>query len=91
MLFNKINMVSEIVDTNFLVTRKYFKIPRRITSEANGHTYGSCRSVLIEFIIAQVIGIEWKRCNYINSVFEVNLKTCFSINELGGYQETLGE
>ena len=56
-------MVLETVTTIFLVTRKYFKSPRRLTSESNEHTYGGWRSVIIEFNIAQVIGIEKKRLN----------------------------
>ena len=50
-------MVLETVDTIFIVTRKYVKTPRRLTSESNEHTYGSWRSVLREFNIAQAIVI----------------------------------
>ena len=39
MLFNTISMVLETVATIFLVTRKDVKTPRRLTSEANEHTY----------------------------------------------------
>ena len=66
--------------TIFIVTRKDFKTPRRLTSEAHENTYGSRRSVPREFIISKEIGIEEKHRNYVNSVFEVNLKTCRSIN-----------
>ena len=63
MIFNKRYMILETVATIFLVTRKYVKIPQRLTSDANEHTYGGWRSVLREFNIAQVIGIEKKRLN----------------------------
>ena len=75
MLFNTISMVLETVATIFLVTREDVKTPRRLTSEANEHTYGSWRIVIREFSIDQVIGIEEKRRNYVNSVFEGNIKT----------------
>ena len=80
-------MVLETVDTIFLVTIKYVKTPRHLTSEANKHTYGGRKSILREFNITQVIGIEEKRLNYVNSVFEGNLKTFHSRNEFRGYQE----
>ena len=73
MIFNKRYMILETVATIFLVTRKDVKISQRLTSDANEHTYGGWRSVLREFNIAQVIGIEDKRLNYFNSVFERNL------------------
>ena len=66
--------------TIFLVTRKDVKSPRRLISESNEHTYGVWRSVIIEFNISKVIGIEDNRLNYVNKVFEVNLKTCRSRN-----------
>ena len=73
MIFNKRYMILETVATIFLVTRKDVKTPQRLTSDANEHTYGCWRSVLREFNIAQVIGIEDKCLNYFNSVFERNL------------------
>ena len=66
MIFNKIYTVLEIVATIFLVARKEVKTPQRLTSEANKHTYGGWRGVLREFNIAQVIGIEDTRLNYVN-------------------------
>ena len=51
-------MVLETVADIFLVTRKDVKTPRRLTSEANEHTYGGWRSVIREFNISHVIGIE---------------------------------
>ena len=66
--------------TIFLVTRKDVKSPRRLISESNEHTYGVWRSVIIEFNISKVIGIEDNRLNYVNKVFEGNLKTCRSRN-----------
>ena len=66
--------------TIFLVTRKDVKSPRRLISESNEHTYGVWRSVIIEFNISKVIGIEDNRLNYVNKVFEGDLKTCRSRN-----------
>ena len=77
--------------TIFLVTRKDVKSPRRLISESNEHTYGVWRSVNREFNIAQAIGIEEERCNYVNSMFGGSLKTCFSRNEFRGYLKQIGE
>ena len=38
-----------------------------------------------------MIGIEEKSLNYVNSVFEVNIKTCHSRNEFRRCKETFGE
>ena len=73
--FNKINMLLETVANIYLFTSKYVKTSRRLTSEANEHTYGSWRIVIREFSIYQVIGIEEKPRNYVKSVFEGDLKT----------------
>eukprot|EP00957_Ditylum_brightwellii_P112938 8611842-Ditylum_brightwellii.AAC.1 len=70
MLFNKRNMVIEIIGTIFLVTRKDVQTPHPVTSEANEHTFGRWRRVQHEFNLAQVCGVEEKHRNYVDAVFK---------------------
>ena len=92
MLTNKRNMLLESVGTIFLVTRSDVHNLRRVTSEANEHTFGGWRSVNREFDIAKLVGIEEKCRNYTNAIFEGGLKTCRSGgSEFKGYQETFSE
>ena len=84
-------MIQDTVATIFLVNHSDVKTPWKVTLEANEHTYGGRRRVLREFNMYHVIGIEDKRLNFVNAVFEGGLKTFQSRNEFRGYQDKFEE
>ena len=67
------------------------KKPRRLTSEANDHTYGFWRGLQCEFNLAKICGIDEKRHNYTDDVFKCGLKACCSMREFRGYQQIFGK
>ena len=88
---NKRNMALKTIAVLFLVTRADVFQPRRVTSEANEHTYGLWRMILREFNVEQLIRIIQKVNIWVNAIFEGGLVTSRSKSVFSGYQSTFPE
>jgi hypothetical protein len=88
MMTNKRNMVLETIGLLFLVTRSDVTQPRRLTSEANEHTYGCWRMVLREFNMEQLIRIVQKTSIRMDAIFDGGMVISRSKSVFKGYQNT---
>lgn len=91
MLPNKRNMLLETISLLFLVTRDDVSQPRRLTSEANEHTYGCWRMTQSDFNLEQLIGIVDKTKIRFDAIYSSGLVTARSNCTLKGYLSTFRE
>ena len=85
MLPNKRNMLLETLSLLFLVTRSDVSQPRRMTSEANEHTYGCWRVIQSDFNLEQLVRIVDKSKIRSDAIYTSGLLTARSNCALKGY------